>query len=235
MRSRYLIVFVAQLLCAAPLAAQDSSRQEGPVVVTTGNGAVKQAPDRAWVTFSAESRAKTPQDAQRLNAEAMSAVMQKLKGAGLPPDAIQTSAIDLQAEYDYANNRQTLRGYVARNSVEVRVDTLPRLGEIIDAAVASGATSVSGVRFDLQDRTALERTALERAVKDARARADALAAGAGMKVERIVRIEEQRVAAIPPPRPMMAMRAEMAQVSETPVAPGEVEIRAVVILTAAIR
>lgn len=207
-----------------------------PVVVTTGEGVVKQAPDRAWVNISAESRARTPQEAQKLNAAAMTAVLNRLKGTGLPPDAIQTRAYDLQAEYDYANNRQTLRGYVARNSIEVRVDALEKLGEIIDLAVGAGATAVSGVRFDLQDRTNLERQALQRAVADARDRATAAAAGAGMKVERVLRIVESRIEDQPPPRPMMAMR-EMAvqQMPPTPVAPGEIEIRAVVTLTAVIR
>ena len=66
------------------------------------------------------------------------------------------------------------------------------MGEILDLAVGSGATSVSGVRFDLKDRAAAEREALKRAVADARARADAAAAGAGVKVDRVLRIEEQR-------------------------------------------
>jgi uncharacterized protein YggE len=187
------------------------------------------------VTVAAESRAKTPQEAQRQNAAAMSAVLEKLKGAGIAADAMQTRAYDLQPEFDYVSGKQILRGYVARNSVEVRVDALPRLGEIIDAAVGSGATTVSAVRFDLQDRTAAEREALRLAVADARERANAAASGAGLRVERIVRIEEHRIPSTPPPRPMVAMRAEMAQEPSTPIAPGELEIRAAVTLTAAVR
>ena len=167
----------------------------------------------------------------------MSAVLQKLKGAGLAADAIQTRGYDLQPEFDYANGRQTLRGYVARNSVEVRVDDLPRVGEILDLAVAAGATSVSGVRFDLKDKAAAEREALRLAVEDARQRADAAAAGAGMKVERIIRIEEQRATVDAAARPMMmAMRAEAAQAAgEPPIEAGELELRATVTLTATIR
>ena len=56
-----------------------------------------------------------------------------------------------------------------------------------------------------------------------------------MKVERILKIEVQRTASVPPPRPMMAMRAEALQATETPVSPGELEVRAVVTLTAVIR
>ena len=214
---------------------QSPSAQSTPVVVTTGEGIVKRAPDRAWVTVTAESRAKTPQDAQKQNAAAMSSVLQKLKGAGIADEAIQTSAYDLQPEYDYRDGRQTLRGYVARNSLDVRVDALPKLGEIIDLAVGSGATTIGGIRFDLKDRDAVEREALRLAVANARRRAEAAAEGANMKVAAIIRIEEHAATVMPPPRPMMAMRSEMLEVKTTPVAPGELEIRASVTVTSALR
>ena len=205
-----------------------------PVVVASGEGVVKRAPDRAWVTVTAESRAKTPQEAQKTNATAMAAVIERLKGLGLAADAIQTRAYNLQPEYDFPNNRRTLRGYLATNSIEVRVDALPKLGDVIDASVGAGATAVSGVRFDLQDRAGAERQALQRAVADARERATAAASGAGMKVERVLRIVESQAIEMPPPRPVMAMR-EMSQAADTPIEPGEIEIRVTVTLTAAIR
>jgi uncharacterized protein YggE len=224
---------LAAIVSSTPAIAQTAP--DPPVVVTVGEGVVKRAPDQAWVTISAESRAKTPGDAQKLNADVMSAVMQKLKGAGLPPEAIQTSGYDLRPEFDYANNRQTLRGYVARNTVEARVDDLPKLGQVLDVAVGAGATSVSGIRFDLKDRATVEQLAVQRAVADARAQANSAAQAAGMKVERVVRLEVNRHAAMPPPRPMMATRAEMAVSAEPPIAPGELEVKATVTLTAAIR
>jgi uncharacterized protein YggE len=210
---------------------------DGPVVVTSGEAVVKRIPDRAWVQITAESRARNPREAQKLNADVMSSVLQKLKGAGLAADALQTRGYDLQPEYDYANGRQTLRGYLARNSVDVRVDDLPRVGEIVDLAVTAGATSVGGVRFDLKDKAGAEREALRMAVLDARRRADAAAGGVGLGVDRVIRIEEQRVSVNPPPRPMMmSMRAEGAQAAgEPPIEAGEIELRATVTLTATIR
>jgi uncharacterized protein YggE len=219
----------------APAAAQTPQSSEVPVVVTTGEGVIKKAPDRAWVTIAAESRGKTPAEVQKLNADAMTAVLAKLKTAGLSGDAIRTSAYELRPEFDYANNRQTLRGYVVRNAVEARVDDLTKLGDILDMSVGAGATSVSGIRFDLKDRAAAEQSALQRAVADARAQADTAAQAAGMKVERVVRIDVRRESSMPPPRPMMAMRAEMAQSAETPIAPGEIEVRATVTMTVVIK
>jgi len=231
----------ALVICAAiasSLHAQTPAptTQEGPVVVTSGEAIVKRVPDRAWVQITAESRARSPREAQKLNADAMSAVLQKLKGAGLSADALQTRGYDLQPEYDYNNGRQTLRGYLARNTVEVRVDELPRVGEIVDMAVTAGATSVGGIRFDLKEKDAAEREALRLAVEDARRRADAAAGGAGMKVDRVIRIEEQRVTVNPPRPMMMAMRGEAAQAAAgPPVEAGEMELRGAVTLTATIK
>lgn len=210
---------------------------DGPVVVTSGEAIVKRVPDRAWVQITAESRARSPREAQKLNVDAMSSVLQKLKSAGLAADALQTRGYDLQPEYDYANGKQTLRGYLSRNTVEARVDDLPRVGEILDLVVTAGATSVGGVRFDLKDKAGAEREALKLAVEDARRRAEAAAGGAGMKLERVVRIEESRVT-INPPRPMMmSMRSGVAQeqAGQPPIEAGEIELRGAVTLTATIR
>lgn len=228
-----IVLLVVAILAPAAGAAAQSAAPDTPVVVTMGEGVVKRAPDQAWVTIAAESRAKTPAEAQKTNADAMSAVVQKLKGL-VPAEAIQTSAYELRPEFDFANNRQTLRGYVARNAVEVRVDDLPKLGQVLDVAVGAGATSVSNIRFDLKDRAGAEQAALQRAVADARAQASTAAQAAGMRVEKVLRIEVQRQAALPP-RPMYAMRAEMAASAEPPIAPGELEVKAIVTMTSAVR
>jgi hypothetical protein len=227
------------LACSAPRIASAQTPQtpaDGPVIVTMGEGVVKLAPDRVWVSITAESRAKSPRDAQRANADAMSAVLARLKSAGVAADAIRTSGYDLQPEFDFVNSRQTLRGYVARNAVEVRVDDLARIGEVLDLAVGSGATSISGIRFDLKDRAAADREALRRAVIDARGRADAAASGAGVHVERVLRIEESR-GFVQEPRPVMMMRAGVAAAdsAQPPVAPGELEVRAIVTMTSSVR
>src|SRR4051812_6328139 len=235
MRTHLLPLALMAILAAAPAAAQ-STTASPPVIVTMGEGVVKRAPDRAWLTLAAESRAKTAQEAQRINTEAMTAVNDKLKAAGIPADAIQTTGYAVQPEFDYANGRQSLRGYVARNQVTVRVDALAKAGDVITAAVTSGATNVSSVRFDLKDRDAVEREALRLAVRDARQRADAAASGAGVSIDRVVRIEEQREGG-EIVRPMgfgAAMRTEGAQVA-VPLEAGEIEVRSRVTLTVSIR
>ena len=230
------VLLMMTLALVTPLAAVAQLPTES-VIVTTGEAEVKRAPDRAWVAINAESRAKDPKEAQRLNAAAMTAVMEKLKGMQLGAEAIRTTGYELHPEFDYANGRQTLRGYVARNSIEVRVDDIARVGDVLGAAVGSGATTVGGLRFGLQDREKVEREALRLAVQDARGRADAMAAGAGVQILRVHRIEEQRMGGPEPPRPMMRQMAleSTADAAAPPIAPGTVEIRSTVTLTVVVK
>jgi len=214
--------------------AQQPSVPSEPLVITSGQGIVQAAPDRAWVTVGAESRAASAREAQRLNTAAMTPIQEKLRGAGIQPDAIKTVVYDVQYEWDYVNNRRVGKGYVARNTIEVRVDAIDRVGDILEIAGASGATSLGGVRFDLKDRSKLEREALRLAVEDARAKADAVAAGAGRSIDRIVRIEEQSVSGGPVPV-MYRREAQVAAAGAPPIEAGQTELRAQVVLTAVLK
>ena len=128
-------------------------RRTTPVVITTGEAIVKRAPDRAFVSISAESRARDV--ARGAEAERRRDVggAAKLKGAGLRrrrhPDARLRPAAGVRLRQRPADAARLCRAQQRR----VRVDDLPTLGELLEQAVAPGATSVSGVRFDLKDRS----------------------------------------------------------------------------------
>ena len=207
-------------------------------VVAFGQSMTRGVPDVAYVTVVAESRAGAPREAQRQNAVTMAAVPQRLKAAGIADAAMKTLGIDLQPDYDYANGRQTLRGYVARNTLEIRVDEVEKAPEVIDAAVAAGASRVEGLRFDLKRRADLEREALTAAVQDAMKRAAAMAAGAGRSLGEILRIEDARAPATVEPRMLRAVRVagNVADAPpETPIQAGELELAARVTVVVRLR
>jgi len=219
------------LAVSTPALAQQAG--EGPLVVTTGEGVVHAVPDRAWITIGAESRAQSPSEAQRRNAEAMAPVQDRLRQAGVAPEAIRTTGYDLQYEWDFDNGRRVGRGYVARNTIEVRVDAIERVGEYLELAVGSGATTLHGIRFDLKERAALEREALQLAVADAMAKARAVAEAASTTVGRLVRIDEQGAVAVPGPMPVAMLR--QAAEAAPPIATGELEVRAAVTVMVALQ
>jgi uncharacterized protein YggE len=222
-----MLLTVAALGSAAVARAQESR----PVIVTAGSATLQRAPEVAFVALAIESRARTPRDAQQQNAAAATAVVNRLDQLGVGAGARRTLGLRLDEEFDTVNGRRVSRGFVARTTIEARVDEISRAGEIADAAVQTGATGLEGVRFDLKDRAAAEREALRLAVADARGRADAAAAGAGLTIDRVIRIEEGERSTPIPIRPMAALRAD----AVTPVEPGIIEIRVTVTMTTSIK
>ena len=227
MTQKLILLTLLIALPGAVAAQQPPANPAEPVVVTSGQGIVLAVPDRAWISISAESRAPSPREAQRLNAEAMKPVQDKLRAAGIPAEAIRTSAYDVQYEWDFVNGKRVGRGYVARNTIDVRVDAIDRVGEYLEIAASAGATALGGIRFDLKDQAKFEREALRLAVLDARAKADAAAAGAGRSIDRILRVEEQGVELPPMPVRMMRQSVQAGAADATPpISAGQMEIRA---------
>src|SRR5205085_5750579 len=129
---RTCIVLCVLLFPVHSFAQPRSADPASDSVIVTGEGVLQAVPDRAWINVGAESRAPGARDAQRRNTELMTPILDKLRGAGVPPEAIRTIGYDLQYEWDFVNNRRVGRGYVARNTVEIRVDSIDRVGELLE-------------------------------------------------------------------------------------------------------
>jgi uncharacterized protein YggE len=236
LRLRLALLLVA-LAAAAASAQAPAQSQDPPVIVAQGEAVVRTAPDVAWVQIAVEARGARPEDARQKAAEAMTAVLAALKPI-VPAPNLRTSGLAVTPEIDYTTGGSRLKGYVARNQVEARVDNLELLSKVMDASIASGATTIAGLRFDVKARAQHEREALRSAVQDATERAQAIAAGAGRTLGPIMRIQEQRMSSQPYRVTMAGAgggggRGGMAD--STPITPGEIEIRAIVVLTAAIK
>src|SRR6478736_916043 len=124
--SHIVLTFV---LAAAPVYAQEPAALPVPSIVTNGEAIVRRAPDQALIYAAVETRAKSPRDAQRQNAELMAAVQKRLADAGIARDAVRTTGYSVQQEFDFSNGRRVPREYVARNGVEVRLDAIEKTGE----------------------------------------------------------------------------------------------------------
>jgi uncharacterized protein YggE len=107
-------------------------------------------------------------------------VVEALKHAGVAPKDLQTQYVSLNPRYD--NQGSEVVGYGASNSVSAIVRDLAQVGDVIDAAVAAGANNVSGPSLSRQDQGKLYNDALERAVADAKAKAEVLARAAGVSL-----------------------------------------------------
>jgi len=195
-----------------------------PLLTLSAQGEVRVRPDMATVGTGVETRASTARDAMAQNAAQMERLVAALVKAGIERKFIQTSSINLSPQYDYSNAREgqppRFVGYQASNQLSVIAHDLAKLGPLIDAMVAAGATNINGPSFGVADDSALLRQAREKALDDAKERAQFYAARSGYRSVRLVSISEQG-GGYPVPMPMMAM-AKAESAAATPVEPGQV-------------
>jgi hypothetical protein len=234
---RLAIGLAAVLLAAsyAGLAASTTQAQSDDAdgslrtLSVSGVGRVMAVPDVADIDLGVVEQSKEAAEASQTAAASMDAVVQALLGLGIDEKDIQTTSISLNARYDWTSEPAKLVGWEASNSVRVTVRDIDMVGNVVDTTVEAGANQVSGVSFRVEDPAAAQEIARASAVDDARAKADQLAAAAGVEIVGVVGISESGGDT---PQPVYLARQEMAFAADagaaTPVLAGEVELSVVV-------
>ena len=200
--------------------------QTQPSLNLSATGEVKVAPDMATITFGVVTEAPTAREAMSLNAARMTEVATAMRRAGLAERDIQTSGLNLQAQYDYVENQPPkLRGYQATNRVTVTIRDLTKVGTTADAVVAAGANQIDGIAFGLQDPKAAEDEARRMAVTALQSKARLYAEALGVTLGGIRSLNEGGGYQPPQPMPMMYARAAMADSASTPISGGELSVK----------
>jgi uncharacterized protein YggE len=214
-------------MTAAPALAQTTS--DAVFSATTLNlaaqGEVRLAPDMATITLGVQTQAPTAQVAMQQNAAQMTKVIAALRAKGIADKDIQTSTLNLNAQYKYVENEAPqLTGYQASNTVTIRVNDVTRVGVALDAVVSAGANQIQGISFGLKNPQAAEDEARRKAVSALKAKADLYSAAVGMGIMRLVNLSESGGYTPQPPMPM-AMARFSKESDSTPVSGGEVAVR----------
>lgn len=238
---RVMSILVVSIMTSACAHAQAEPEQPvyrtGPaltaeVVEVTGEAIVKLRPDRVVFNIGVETFAPNVTDAVRENNQKVAAVIDALRAAGAETAEIQTSNYSIYPRQEYREGRQPrIVGYQVNNSITVRKEDPAVASRLLEAAINAGANTASGLSLVVSDPAAGQSEGLKRAVENARAKAEVLAAAAGRSIGRALSISEGVVAAPPVPRMYAAARVEMAQdasVGQVPVSEGTEERRFVV-------
>ena len=224
----------ATVLAAALASPALAQAEPPPSISVTGEGTVSVPPDLAQIDAGVASDAKTAKEAAEANNVAMGKVLAALKGAGIDEKDYQTSRLSLQPQY--APNRagpQAVTGYRASNRVTIKVRDLAKVAGVIDTLVAAGANDIGNVGFTVAQPSKPLDEAREKAVADARRKAEIYAKAAGVTLGAPLDITEGG-APTPMFRSKMVAAAPMA-VAGTPIAQGEETLSVSVSMTWAIK
>lgn len=194
-------------------------------------GEVSRVPDIAIISAGVVTRSTSATGAIQENADRMERVRAALKRAGIADRDIQTSSINLNPEYRYAENQPpALVGYTASNSVNVRFRDIRNSGRILDALVAEGANQINGPTLTIDKPEAALDEARTKALAVGRARADLYARALGMRVVRLLSVSEG--GGISPPQPMVMMQARAESGSaDSKIDPGEQQLSVTVAMS----
>lgn len=212
-----------------PIRAQEIARDSGERrIAVSGVGEVAAAPDIAHLTVGASATARTAKAALDQTSDAVAAIMDGLKAAGLAEADIRTVGLSLSPRWERRRRadgsmENVQAGFQARNSLMVTCRDLAKLGELLDQLAKAGANEIGGIKFDIDERASQEDQARRLAVEDAKRKAALLAEQSGASLGAIMQIVEGGRGPIPQP----LMRAEMAMAASdaVPVAAGTQTVR----------
>lgn len=196
-----LVAALALMTAAAPALAGD----QPSAVTATGEGRVDVAPDIAWLAFGISARQPTVAEARDEVARDVARLIALARDTGLKDEHVATAALNVNPEFDWhpETRQRRLLGYVVSRQVTLKLTDLSKLGELTEQALGLGVTEATPAVFDSSRRSELEREALAAAARDARTKAEVMAAALGVGVGAPLQIEAGGAAA--PPRPMLRM------------------------------
>ncbi len=212
-------------LGGANLRVNLNGQQEGLWV--NGKGDALAVPDVANLSLGVQAQAATVADAQSQAAKAMDGVMTALTGNGVAAKDIQTQYFNIQQLTKYDNNKQQniVIGYQVTNTVNAKIRALDKVGAIIDAVAKAGGdlTRINSIGFSVDDPTPYYKDARQKAMADAKAKAEQMAGLAGVKLGKPTYITESSYL---PTTPAPVLRAEVvpAPAPQTPISAGQLTI-----------
>jgi len=223
------LMLAVAVLPSTAMAQQITQTIAGTRLDISATGEVTRVPDVAIISAGVVSRSASASGALQDTANRMSQVLGALKRAGVADRDIQTSNVSLNPEYRYPENQSPqLVGYTASNNVTVRFRDIRSSGKILDALVTVGANQINGPTLTVDKPESALDEARAKAVAIGRARAELYAHSLGLRVVRIVSVNESGGYAVPPPVPMMMAQARKA---DTSIEAGEQKLQVNVAMT----
>lgn len=161
-------------------------------VTVIGTATVKVSPNIVYVNIGVRTENKNAKVAQEKNAELINKIKQSLVSQyNLAETDIRTSYYSVNPSYDYKEGKQIFRGYTVEHNLEITIRDFEKTGEIVDTAVANGATSVNNIRFDIIDADATYNLALQKAIANATTKSKAITDAIGVNQGRAISVVEQ--------------------------------------------
>lgn len=171
-------------------------------ITVSGEGEVFAVPDTGEFSVTIQETAKDVATAQAAATKKTNAIVAYLKEAGVADKDVKTTDYSVYPQYQWSNGvcvqgasycppgKQTLTGFQVSQTMSVKVKDTAKAGELLSGVGTKGASQVSGLSFTVEDEDALKTQSREKAIADAKSKADELAAQLGVTLVRVVGFSE---------------------------------------------
>lgn len=158
----------------------------------TGEAKVATMPDLATLGFAVVTEGPRPESLQEENTKKINAVIEYVKGQDVAKEDVQTSGYNLYPKYNYDrfSGESEIIGYTLTQNVTVKVRDLERVGTIIGGLTKLGVNQINTVQFSIEDQDSAQEEARAEAIEKARAKAKSLADKAGIRLGRVIDVQE---------------------------------------------
>lgn len=171
------------------------------VISVTGKGEVYAVPDTGSFSFSVVEEGKTVGVAQEKSAKKINQIIEKIKSLGVLEKDIKTTNYNSYPKYDYSREyvctngycppvKQVLAGYEVSQTISVKIRKTSDAGAVLTEVGELGATNISSLEFVVDDIDSVKEEAKDKAIDDAKARAEVLSKSLGVKFKRIISFYE---------------------------------------------
>lgn len=171
-------------------------------ITVSATGEIYAKPDLALTNFSVVNEAKTVDEAMAENTEKMNDVINAVKGQGVEDKDLKTVSFNIYPRYEwyeisqiYPQGKRVLVGYEVRQSLQVKIRNMEKIGSIIQAATDAGANEVGDLQLTIDKEDELKKEARGQAIEKAKTKAKELSGQLGVKIGKIVNFSEDTVLA----------------------------------------
>lgn len=164
----------------------------GPSISATGNSEITARPDMISIYVISQARNESSSAAQQKVIEISDKFVAELEKLGISGEDIELSNYNVYEEFDWIDNERKSLGFIASQSITVKLTDFNKTSSIIRAATTAGAL-VSGINYELSiaKQNEYKAQALKEAGADAKIKASSLASGFDRRLGRLVSVQSQ--------------------------------------------
>lgn len=156
----------------------------------SGEGKVTVIPDIANVSLGLTVEKAKVADAQAENTKTMNSLIDKLKALDIAKADITTTSYNIYPNYDYSNNKQTLRSYTVYQEVQVKLRQVDKVEQVLKLAGELNLNQIGGLSFSVDQPEIYKQEARILALQNAKQKAEELAKVMGVKLGKVISFSE---------------------------------------------